>query len=58
MYIQLKIPLGATVNKKIESEDPEIQLDQRIVDTYGDKGILNIFNQDRKAALDSFRCYW
>ena len=46
------------MNKKIESEDPEIQLDQRIVDTYGDKGILNIFNQDRKAALDSFRCYW
>lgn len=29
-----------------------------MIDTYGEEGILNIYNQDRKAAVDSFTCYW
>jgi hypothetical protein len=34
------------------SEDAELK------ETYGDAGKLNIYNQDRQAAVDSFTCYW
>lgn len=37
--------------------DPEAILDQNLKKTYP-KLELNIYNQDRKAAVDSFRCYW
>ena len=33
-------------------------LTKELIETYGEGGTLDIYNQDRKAAVDSFRCYW
>ena len=56
MQIQLKIDRRLAANK--ESSDPKIVLERKLCETYGPKGILNLYSQDRKAAVDSFRCYW
>ena len=40
------------------SADPEVILDKALTRTYGKIGQLNIFTQDQKATVDSFKCYW
>lgn len=38
--------------------NPAQLLERDLIKTYGEEGKLNIYNQDRKAAIDSFTCYW
>ena len=54
MQIQLKQSL---ITPK-ESKDPSVLLDIELQESYGKNQQLNIYNQDRKAAVDSFKCYW
>mmetsp|Transcript_24004 Transcript_24004/g.36885 ORF Transcript_24004/g.36885 Transcript_24004/m.36885 type:complete len:129 (+) Transcript_24004:2-388(+) len=54
MQIRLKPPKKGGVFGK--SSDPSVLLDNALAKTYGT--FLNIYNQDRKAAVDSFKCYW
>lgn len=42
----------------INNSDPAVILSKKLLETYGDQGTLNIYNHDRKAAVDSFKCYW
>ena len=59
MQMQLVIPekKGFGVAAK-SANDPETILQLKIEKTYGKAGKLDIYNQDRKAAIDSFKCYW
>lgn len=45
---------GQTVNEK----DPSVVLQKGLEKTYEIAGKIDVYNQDRKAAIDSFRCYW
>ena len=40
-----------------DKNDPLVKLDMDLSTTYRDRK-LNIYTQDRKAAVDSFKCYW
>jgi hypothetical protein len=40
------------------STDPAVILEKALIETYGKAAEINIYNQDRKATLDSFMCYW
>jgi hypothetical protein len=42
----------------VNNTDPAVILERALKDSYGSEGYLNIYNQDRKATLDSFMCYW
>ena len=44
--------------KESGEDENENKIIRELIDTYGPEGILNIYNQDRKAAVDSFTCYW
>ena len=56
MQVKLVKPLdrGMFVNPG----DPAVKLENDLIETYGVAGHINIYNQDRKATLDSFMCYW
>ena len=56
MQLQLRIDLKLAAN--VESNDPKIVLERQLAQTYMKKGILNLFCQDRKAIVDSIKCYW
>lgn len=56
MQIQLKKAQALAFGQTLDENDPKVKLQRDLDKTYGGK--LDVYNQDRKAAIDSFRCYW
>lgn len=59
----IQIVCNHEIDKNATSDEQNIH--KEIIKTYGMRGsseeekiVLNIYNQDRKAVVDSFTCYW
>ena len=57
MQIKLKPPVFQNMFGEA-SNDPEAIEEGQLTKTYGKSGKLNIYTMDRKATVNSFKCYW